>query len=260
MNSNTAVKILIADDEPLLRFHLQRALEELWPNAEIVASASNGQEVLDLFPAVQPDVLFMDIRMPELDGMETSLQLYQQGQLKHCSLVFLTAYDQFALDAFARGAVDYLLKPVDEKRLCACIERIEQRHRQGQVAGLGDRQLQALIDTLHRPQRYLQWINAQKGDSGIVVAVSQVQAFQAEDKYTTVITHAGEALIRMTIKELEQQLDPDQFWRIHRGTIVQVSQIVEVKKHLTGRLTVALAGSNRLFVVSRAYNQRFKVM
>ena len=251
------VKVMIADDEPLLRFHLQKTLEELWPACEVVATASHGQEVLDLFAAVKPDVLFLDIRMPEMDGLECSLKLMQGGHLDQCDLVFLTAYDEYALAAFERGAIDYLLKPLEENRLLETIQRIESRRQSDTQPDIAQLQ-QWVINLQHQSSGGLKWVNAQKGEAIVVVSIEDVLAFVAEDKYTTVVQADGEAIIRTTIKELEQQLDPNQFWRIHRSTIVQVAKIDEVHKGLTGKLTVQMRHIKREFPVSRAYSQQFK--
>lgn len=250
------MRIVIADDEPLLRFHLQKALENVWPEADIIAQAANGEEALSLVTELTPDVAFLDIRMPGLTGLEVALKLAQQDVPTR--VVFLTAYDEYAVDAFERGAVDYLLKPLNEDRLMKTVERL-QRVAQLEPETQSDG-LEALVELVHRAQSTtgLTWLNAQKGNAVKVVAIDSVLFFRAEDKYTTVVTGDGEYLLRMSIKQLEDELDRQQFWRIHRGTLVNMNYVDRAEKNGAGYFEVFIRGQKKPLAVSRAHQHLFK--
>lgn len=260
---NHAATALIADDEPMLRMHLRELLGEYWPELEIVAMASNGLQALQLAREHRPQVLFFDIRMPGMTGLEVAAQLQREQTLPDAKLVFLTAYDQYAIEAFDRQALDYLLKPVDEIRLQHSIDRIQQAlHRPSVVplpAAVDWQQLQHLLSQ-SRANTYLQWINAAKGDRVFILPVAEVVYFRAEDKYTTVVTQDGEYLIRRSLKQLEQELHPDHFWRIHRHTIVQASLVQSVRKDFLGHSWLTLANCATELPVSRRLLERFKQM
>ncbi len=251
------VKILLVDDEPILRFHLQKLLQELWPEAEVVAAASNGQEALDLFDQAEPDVIFLDIKMPVKDGLEVASELVKK-QAK-CHVVFLTAYDEYAVQAFEREAVDYLLKPVDENRLLKTITRITNRLNE-QPAVVNLRDIENILAKPNAEGGFLKWVKASHGEQIEVVSVDDVVCFLSDDKYTSVFTVDRELVIRKPVKELEVELDPDQFWRIHRSSIINVSKISAVKKDMTGKYIVSLTGHNKDLPVSRSYSSRFKQM
>ncbi|WLD58882.1 LytTR family DNA-binding domain-containing protein [Salinispirillum sp. LH 10-3-1] len=252
---------VIADDEPILRFHLNRLLGELAPNLDIVAMAADGDEALALVRTAKPDVVFLDIKMPGKSGLEVAAVLQKEGLTAQCAIVFLTAYDQYAVEAFEREAVDYLLKPVDEKRLQQTLIRVESRRLAPKAVDVDLLKLQQLLQaSTPMPVQHLQWINAQRGDDIHVVAVEQVLQFKAEDKYTTVVTAQGEYLIRRSLKQLEEELSPDQFWRVHRNTIVQVSAIERVSRSLTGQYSAHLKQCAQPVAVSRRFAERFKQM
>lgn len=248
-------RVIIADDEPLLRFHLQKALSEVWPEAEVLAQAANGEEALALIEELKPDVAFLDIHMPGLSGLEVAVQVAKKNL--STKVVFLTAFDEHAVEAFDQGAVDYLLKPLDETRLQKTIERLQTyaSNQQGP-----DEQLQLLMTLVQqkKPEKLLSHLNVQQGDNIHVVAVPDVLYFKAEDKYTTVYTANDNYLIRLTIKQLEAQLDDKEFWLIHRGTLVNASQIERVEKTLQGSLQLFVRGLKEPLPVSRAKQSLFK--
>jgi DNA-binding LytR/AlgR family response regulator len=241
---------LLADDEPHLVDHLARRLAALWPELRIVATAGSGPEALERIQALRPDMAFLDIRMPGLSGLEVAARLTVP-----CRLVFVTAFDQFAVEAFEREAVDYLLKPVDDSRLARTLDRL----RAGLAAPLpGD--LLARLRGLLASNGPLRWIKAQAGQTVRLVAVEEVCFFQASEKYTTVATRDAELLIRTPIKELAEQLDPDQFWQIHRGTLVNVRQIAAARHDALGRLCLRLKDRPETLPVSRGFAHLFRQM
>lgn len=248
--------LVIADDEPLLRFHLQKILDDLWTECEIMAQAANGEEAWALIQELEPDVAFLDIHMPGMTGLDVALKIAKH-ELK-TRVVFLTAFDQYALEAFDRGAVDYLLKPLDENRLQKTITRLSQMTETEVAEPMAD--ISTLIEVARRvqPESHLVWLNAQKGDVIKLVHVDEVLFFRAEDKYTTLVTENDEFLLRLSIKQLEEQLNPDQFWRIHRSTLVNVRCVDRVEKTLAGHLQLFLKGVKKPLAVSRAKQSLFK--
>lgn len=255
MNEITA---LIADDETELRRHLVRLLNQLWPELVIAGESNNGPATLDLFHSLSPDIVFLDINMPGLSGLEVAKRI--SGQ---CTIVFITAYDRYAVEAFESEALDYILKPVQKDRLAASLERCKKRFR---APSLDPQDLGPLLKLLEKKlgrdktSPFLQWIRAQHGDSIRLIPVEDVLLFKAEDKYTLVITAHTESLIRKTIKELEEELDPDKFWKIHRGTLVNISSIQKVSRSVTGRYVVRLDGYDDPLMVSRSFSHLFKQM
>lgn len=273
-------RALIADDEPLLRRHLHALLSDLWPELQIVAVASDGEEAWDLAIEHTPDVAFLDIRMPGMDGMELARKFRQLDNPP--LVVFTTAFDQHAVEAFENEAIDYLLKPIEESRLEKAISRLQvrlQARQQGQpdiemhklqqmlsrlipgmTAGLTATAVANTDDTgnVGETQR-LKWIKASFRDALFMLDVNDVDFFQAEDKYTTVSSNAQEYLIRTSITTLEQQLDPEVFWRIHRGVIVRVAQISKVERDFAGHMSVTLK-NNQILPVSRAFQNLFRQM
>lgn len=248
---------VIADDEPVLRHHLNQLLADLWSELQPVALAGDGDEAWRQIERLQPDVVFLDIRMPGLTGLEVAERMQRAGLTARTALVFLTAYDEYAVEAFEREALDYLLKPVDEARLRRTRDRVLARLAQPQALNVDLNQLRGLLnDAGAKP---LRWLNTQRGEDIHVIDVAEVLCFRAEDKYTTVVTAAGESLIRKSLRQLEEELDSSQFWRIHRSTLVQVAQIEKVEKTLTGRLKVHLKGG-RTEAVSRRFADRFRQM
>ena len=255
---STPCKALIADDEDQLRTYLRRLLGEVWPDLEICAEAGNGQEAMAAVERCKPQVAFLDIRMPGLSGLQVAERIAAS-----CHIVFVTAYDDFAVEAFEREAVDYLLKPVGRERLIRTVERLKQRLAKASAPSVQTVEwMRALIDraTLSPAATFLQWLRVQHGNGIQLIAVPEVIYFQARDKYTAVITKTGESLIRKGIRELAIELDPDRFCQIHRGTIVNLSQVERVSRSLTGRGVIRLKHRPETLVVSRSFLPFFKQM
>lgn len=252
------MKAVIADDEPLLARHLKSRLGALWPQLEIAGVAANGVEARDMIEALRPDLAFLDIRMPGLSGLEV-VQALSADARGACRVVFVTAYDEFAVQAFEREAVDYLLKPVGDERLGAAIERL--RRKPSAPAGVRSddlvQRLQALLPT---PVEHLRWVRASVGNDVRLLAVEEICYFQATDKYTAVFTRDAELLIRTSIKELAEQLDPGQFWQVHRGTLVNVRQIVSARHDAFGRVALKLRDRPEAVAVSRGHAHLFRQM
>ncbi len=247
------MRAVIADDEAELAAHLERELARAWPELKIVGVACNGPEALALLQELRPEVAFLDIRMPGLSGLEVVKRL-DSG----CRVVFVTAFDQYAIEAFEQEAVDYLLKPITPERLARTVERLRR-------PPATDREPAALTELLERVQaagepRYLQWIRAGVGERVQLIGVNEVVYFSASDKYTSVFTAGTELFIRTPIKTLATQLDPQKFWQIHRGTIVNVSQIASVYREFGGRLSITLKGRPEHLTVSRAFAHLFRQM
>ncbi len=254
-----AYSAIIADDERELRTYLRALLADVWPNLVISGEAANGREALDLVDAAHPDVAFLDIKMPGLSGMETAKRIAGL-----CQVVFVTAYDQFAVEAFEREAVDYLLKPVSKERLLQTVHRLQERlsSSAGPPPGLTEAVEQVLsrLPGAGQGKTYLRWIRTQQTENIRLVPVEEVDYFKAEDKYTVVVAKEGEFLIRKGIKELALELDPDRFWQIHRATIVNVACIEKMSRSLTGRGVLKLKGRSELLTVGRNYLHLFKQM
>jgi len=241
---------LIAEDEPLLREQLKRRLSEAWPELEIVAEAGNGGDALAAFEARPADVAFLDIRMPVMSGLDVAREIAGRAHV-----VFVTAYDEYAIAAFDEGAVDYLLKPVSAERADKVVARLKAR--------LVDQppDIAALIAKLAaRDGGHLKWIRASLGNAMRMIAVDDVLYFQAEDKYTKVVAADGEALIKKPIKELFDELDPEGFWQVHRGTIVNLRAIARVERDWRDQPVITLKGRDEKLVVSRTFAHRFKAM
>ncbi len=249
------LRALIVDDEENLRAVLRRRLAEVWPELEIVAEARDGTEALELAAEYEPEIAFLDIRMPGLDGLEVARRL--SGR---CHLVFVTAYDEYAVSAFESDAVDYLLKPVTAERLAQTVGRLQQRI-QNAPSNQFDELLEQLAQKLRGTERQsLQWIRAGVRDEVKLVPVDEVCCFIAADKYTTVVTAEGELLIRKPLKELEAELDPQRFWRVHRGAIVNLKHVVSCRRDDEGRVWLSVSGINDELTVSRNYAHRFRQM
>lgn len=252
---------LIADDEDAMRDMLRTRLAECWPGLAIVAEAANGLEAVALAGRHQPDVVFLDIRMPGLSGIEAARMLFNR-----CHIVFVTAYDQYAIEAFEQGALDYLLKPVGGERLKTTCARLESRigQRPTDIAAQLSRLLDGRAGTAGGGSRtgrdYLHWIQAQVGSSLRMISTREILFFQADEKYTRVQTAQGEVLIRKTLKELADELDPDEFWRIHRSTLVRVDAIAEVTRDLRGRQMVRVKHCAEQLEVSRGNTHLFQQM
>ncbi len=241
---------LIAEDEPMLRAQLKARLADAWPELRIVAEAGNGDEALTLAGEHKPDIAFLDIRMPVRSGLDVAREL--DGS---CHVVFVTAYDEYAVAAFEEGAIDYLLKPPAPERIAKVVSRLKARLAEAPL------DLTALLTKLAaRDGGPLKWIRASLGASMRMIAVDDVLYFQAGDKYTRVITRDYEALIRKPIKELHDELDPDAFWQIHRGTIINLRAVARVERDWRGEPVILLTGRDEKLAVSRTFAHRFKSM
>ncbi|WP_432451837.1 MULTISPECIES: LytR/AlgR family response regulator transcription factor [unclassified Agarivorans] len=246
------MRAIIVDDEPLLRFHLDKMLAECWPELEIVDKAGDGPSALAAVEQLGADIVFLDIRMPGMNGIEVAQQLNQQADPPQ--IVFTTAFDQYAIQAFEQQAIDYLLKPIDEQRLLRTCQRLK-----AQTRSKNTFDLPALVCALEQKSQYLQWIRVNKGETLELVAVDNILAFIAEDKYTTVRCQHAEYVIRTPLKELIKQLEPEQFWQIHRASLVRVSAIKQVSRNLLGKLSVCLSDGHE-YPVSRSAHHLFKAM
>jgi len=244
---------IIAEDEPVLRAQLAQLLAEAWPQLHVVAAAENGLEALSALKAHDPDILFLDIEMPGASGLDVARSASGRQHV-----VFVTAYDQYAVAAFEHGAVDYLMKPISAERLSIACERLKKRL-QSTPAAL-DSILDALAKRAAQTQRYLRWINASAGSVVKLITVEEICYFQADTKYTRVVTGAGESLIRKPLKELADELDPGVFWQIHRSTILNVNAIASVSRTLGGRLVVNLKNRKETLPVSLAFAHLFRQM
>lgn len=241
---------LIAEDEPLLREQLKRRIAEAWPELDVIAEAANGSDAVAAFEAHPVDIAFLDIRMPGMTGLDVARAI---GDRAH--VVFVTAYDEYAIEAFEEGAVDYLLKPVTPERMSKVASRLKTRLASAPL------DLEALIARLAgREGAHLKWIRASLGNAMRMLPVDDVLFFQAEDKYTKVVTGDGEALIKKPIKELFEELDPEAFWQIHRSTIVSLRAIAKVERDWRDQPVITLKGRPEKLTVSRTFAHRFKAM
>ena len=244
---------LIADDEPLLREHLREKLAALWPELVIVGEAANGNEAAELIARLKPDIAFLDIKMPGQTGIEVA-----QGIETDTRVVFVTAFDQYAVDAFDSEAVDYVLKPVTDARLTQTVARL--RKSLSEPAPDIAQLLTLLTRSRDREGDTLRWIRANRGETTFQIAVDEVMFFQSDDKYTVVQTANGEHLISKPLAELVRTLDPAHFWQIHRSTVVNVRFIASTRRDGESRMTLSLKNHAKPLVVSRAYQHLFKHM
>ncbi|EAP95847.1 LytR/AlgR family response regulator transcription factor [Vibrio splendidus] len=279
-----SVTAIIADDEALLRHHLDKSLSEVWPELEIVGKAQNGLEAMQSIQQLKPDVAFLDIRMPELDGISLAKQLNKLDSPP--LIVFITAYDEYAVKAFEHNAMDYLLKPINEERLLATCQKVQAclLSRQKQPDDIPVQpditalmaQLQQLSQATSQPAQppyqsqplyqqpqYLTWLKASVGEDIHLIAVDDVAYFKAEDKYVSIFKKGQgglleEFILRVSLKELIAQLNPDEFWQIHRSVVVKVSAIDKVKKGLSGQMSAYVSGEK--LPISRASQALFKGM
>lgn len=250
---------LIADDEPLLRDRLAALLHKLWPELQVVAQARNGREAIDLFDQHAPAIVFLDIHMPGLSGVEVARSIGGRA-----FIVFVTAHEQYAVQAFEQGAVDYLVKPFDEQRLAQTLARLRQR---AATVPAPDADLEPLLDALAARLRqtttapqHLQWIKASVGQSVRLIPVDEVVYLRSDEKYTLVVWQGGEALIRKTIRELADELDPARFVQIHRSVIVALPQVAQVTRGANETADVHLRGRSEVLPVSRSYLHQFRQM
>ncbi|HET9206805.1 MAG TPA: LytTR family DNA-binding domain-containing protein [Burkholderiaceae bacterium] len=268
--SSKTYRAVLADDERLMREQMRARLAEVWPELELVAEAKNGLEAVEAVKAHQPDIVFLDIRMPGLTGVEAARQIAQlelDDDALLPEIVFVTAYDQYAVEAFEQGAADYVLKPAERERLAVTVERLKKRlATRGTADASASVPIQLLLHKLSAQanpgatQGYLQWIQASVGSTIQMIPVADVLFFISDEKYTRVQTPQLEALIRKPIKELVDELDPKVFWQIHRSTLVNVNAVAGVSRDFRGRQIVTVKGQNEKLEVSRSYAGLFKGM
>ena len=262
MNARTTA--LIADDEPLLRDALRRQLGIVWPELEIVAEARNGREAVRLFDERHPDICFLDVHMPGLSGVDAANHI---GRRAH--LVFVTAYDHYAVQAFAQGALDYLMKPVEEARLAETVTRLKERLQSSRPAINTEQLLQELSEQLATlrsggRREALRWIRAQAGKTVRLIAIDDVDYLRSDAKYTIVAWRDGgkpaDAVVRTPLKELLEHLDPEQFAQVHRSVVVNLRAISHVKRHDNETAEIHIRGRGDVLPVSRNYLHLFRQM
>jgi len=246
-------KAVIAEDEPILRLELKDALAKLWPELEICAEAEDGIEALRALTAYSPDIMFLDIQMPGATGLDVAKQA--SGK---CHVAFVTAYDKYAVAAFEQGAVDYVMKPFSPARIATTVSRLKEKIASA-PANL-DGLLKTLADATNANKEYLRWITASQGNDLRLITVEEIVYFQADNKYTLVVTTQQESLIRRPIKELVDELDPQTFWQIHRGTLVNVNAIAGVTRDMSGHMRVKLKQRKETLPISESYVHLFKGM
>jgi DNA-binding LytR/AlgR family response regulator len=262
MNERTAarrVTALLADDEDLPRAELRRMLAAARPTLDVVVECEHGPAAIEAIESLAPDIAFLDIRMPGRSGLDVA-----RAASGRCHVVFTTAYDSHAVEAFDAGAVDYLLKPIAAERLAQAVQRLQQRL----AAQAAAPDLDQLVDRLQSrlqtagaaASARLRWISASVGDTIKMFGIDEVLFFQSDEKYTRVVTAADEAHVRKPLKEIAEGLDPDAFWQVHRGVIVRASAIQRVQRDEFGRFTLHLKGRTETLAVSQAYGWRFKPM
>jgi DNA-binding LytR/AlgR family response regulator len=249
----SAPNAVIAEDEPVLRGELKDTLAQLWPELLISAAVGDGIAATRAMEAHAPDILFLDIQMPGLTGLEVAKQA--SGR---CHVVFITAFDKYAVAAFEQGAIDYVMKPFSLIRLAETVSRLKER------LGGKPARLEGLLDELaalaRNRKEHLRWVTASQGNNTNLITVDEICYFRADHKYTMVITLDGEAVIRRTIKELAEELDPAMFWQIHRSTLVNVNAIAGVTRDFRGHLSVRLRHRKETLPVSEPYVHLFRQM
>ena len=251
------VTAVIADDEDLALGELRAMLAAAWPELDVIAACDNGTDALEAIMRHRPDVAFLDIRMPGLTGLDVA-----QACAGQCRVVFTTAYDAHAIKAFDLGALDYLLKPLTKTRLDQAVERVRERLGNGGATPDLMRVVSELDKRLAeaRKNERLRWISASVGDTIHLYSIEEVVYFESDLKYTRVVTEKDEALVRLTLKEIQAGLDPDQFWQVHRATVVRASAIACARRDEAGGVTLELRHRDEKIKVSRAYAWRFKGM
>lgn len=253
-------KILIAEDEPLMRERLIMQLTKLWPQAEIVMVAENGNDAWDGYLEHEPDLVLLDIRMPGLSGIEVAQRIGKNAQI-----IFITAYDQYAIDAFDAGAIDYLLKPVQEERLQKAIERVQDKLRNVSQNALHttSHDLTSILKSLQaaavtaKPEK-MKWIKASVGKQIKLIDVDEVLFFQSDTKYTRVVLAEYEALLRTPLKDLLDGLDSDKFWQVHRSTVVNAKAIAAAERIDAERMQILVKGHSEKLLVSRNFTYLFR--
>ena len=257
----TAATALIADDEPLLRERLRAHLARLWPELEIVAEARNGREAIELFETHLPQIVFLDVHMPGLNGIDAARAIARRAEI-----VFVTAHEHYAVQAFEHGAIDYVVKPFEEARLADTVPRLKSRLAAPQPL---PSDFEAVLDRLAgelkarggaERREYLQWIRASVASSVRLIPVEQVAFLRSDEKYTLVVWEGGEALIRKPIRELADELDPDTFAQIHRSVIVNLRQVAQVDRGFNETAEVQLKNRREVLPVSRSFLHVFRQM
>ncbi len=251
------IKAIIADDEENLRIGFSKLLTTMWPDLNIVGQAKNGVEALSLIESQHPDVAFLDIQMPGMTGIEVAKKIADK-----CKIVFITAYDKFAVQAFESEAIDYILKPITENRLTVTINRLKKQFNESGQEKNADLKIKQVLQVLEKnqPPDYLRLIKVKTGSDLRFVPVSEIIYFKSEDKYTIVQTPTNEFLIKTPIKALESKLDPDTFWRIHRSAIVNIDRIKRIKRSFTNQMIIGFDSTDQTIPVSRSYEHLFKQM
>jgi len=261
---SAAASALIADDEPLLRERLRAHLARLWPELQVVGEARNGREAVELFDQHLPQVVFLDVQMPGMNGVEAARSIGRRA-----AVVFVTAHEQYAVQAFTQGALDYLVKPFDAERLADTVQRLKSRLQQPRDAA--EHPLDAVLDELASElkrragldggaRRHLRWIKASVGSTTRLIPVEQIAFLRSDEKYTLVVWEGGEALIRKSIRELADELDPESFAQIHRSVIVNLRQVSQVDRGLNETAEVKLKNRNDVLPVSRSFVNIFRQM
>lgn len=246
-------KAVIAEDEPVLLAELRDTLHKLWPELAVVAEAADGVEAVRALEAHAPQILFLDIQMPGMSGLEVARQA--SGR---CHVAFVTAYDKYAVAAFEEGAVDYVMKPFSAARLATTVGRLKDKLRN--VPANLDGILQRLAEQAGKSRDYVRWITASQGSELRLVTVDEVCYFQADNKYTRVVTQERESLIRQAIGDLALRVDPEKFWRIHRGTIVNIDAVSGIARDFHGHMRVRLKARKEMLAVSERYAHRFRAL
>jgi DNA-binding LytR/AlgR family response regulator len=253
------VSYLIAEDEPLPAQTLKRLLESSWREARCVGLATDGEQALAMIEEHAPDVVFLDVRMPQRDGLSTAHALCERRNSP--LIVFVTAFGEYAVEAFAEAAIDYLLKPIDPARLERCVARLRERvASRNEASGDMLRSLEHLLARAGSRAAPLRYIRAGTGGTVRLIPVEDVLWFEAADKYVTVATSKGDRTIRMTLRELLAQLDPAVFWQVHRGTIVNTRHVVEANQDTSGQVVLVMAGRTDKIQVSRQFSHLFRRM
>lgn len=249
--SDPRPRAVLAEDEPLLADELAEHLAGLWPDLAIVARAEDGPAALRAIEQQAPDLALLDIQLPRLSGLEVARHVSRR-----CVVAFITGYDRYAVEAFEAGAVDYVLKPVDPGRLLTTVQRLQERLRRP------PEDLTAVLPSGPVPsaKAYLQWINASRGDTIRLITVDEILYFRSDNKVTLVVTAEGEAVIRKTIKELCEDLDPSVFWQVHRSALVNVHAIDSVHRDGRGHLSLRLKARGDVLPVAEAYRSLFRQM
>ena len=257
----SAPTALIADDEPLLRERLRAHLARVWPQLQVVAEARNGREAIELFEIHVPQVAFLDVHMPGLNGIDAARSIARRAEI-----VFVTAHEHYAVQAFEYGAIDYVVKPFEEARLADSVARLQARLAAPRSLPAGfDAVLEQLAAELKSrggagQAKYLQWIRASVASSVRLIPVEQIAFLRSDEKYTLVVWEGGEALIRRPIRELVEELDPDSFAQIHRSVIVNLRQVAQIDRGFNDTAEVRLKGRREVLPVSRSFLHVFRQM